>query len=227
VTKPFKPLPFFTPRTTAFLKGLRAHNSKAWFEPHRHEYETDLLEPLKRLAAELAPLMVSLDVSFEVTPAKTISRIYRDIRFTKDKSPYRDNAWLTWKGSSQEWQDRPVFFFEITPELYRWGMGFYNASRPTMDKIRHRMETHPLEWIQYLSIFYKLGITVEGEDYKKALPGKIPEKLRPWFQKKNFYLPATHKINPKLFSFGLADEIIEAFSELAPVYQALWKIIKS
>ena len=86
-----------------FLKEIRTHNEKAWFEAHRTDYERHLLEPLRDLVTDLSDFMLDIDLSFEVAPAvgKTISRIYRDTRFSKDKSPLRDCMWITFKRNTR------------------------------------------------------------------------------------------------------------------------------
>lgn len=79
----------FSQNASAFLRDLAANNNKAWFEAHRQEYEEHLLEPLKALVSDLSGFMLSIDPDFMTIPAvdRTISRIYRDTRFSKDKSP--------------------------------------------------------------------------------------------------------------------------------------------
>jgi uncharacterized protein (TIGR02453 family) len=79
----------YSPTTITFLNGLKENNNKAWFEENKPDYQKFVLEPSQELVTELAPLMLSIDPKLEVSPKKSISRIYRDVRFSKDKSPYR------------------------------------------------------------------------------------------------------------------------------------------
>src|SRR4030043_86595 len=89
----------FSRKTFTFLRDLGRHNDKAWFEAHRAVYEEYVLQPLRDLVSDLADFMLGIDLSFEVEPVvgKTISRIYRDTRFSKDKSPFRDHMWIAFK----------------------------------------------------------------------------------------------------------------------------------
>ena len=77
----------FSPKTLKFLKGLEVNNNKTWFQKHRADYEEYVLQPLRDLVTYLGDFMLVIDPCFEITPAvnKTISRIYRDTRFSKDK----------------------------------------------------------------------------------------------------------------------------------------------
>lgn len=128
----------FSEASIRFLWEIRLNNHSAWFTAHKQDYQQYLLEPMKNLVTELAGTMKQLDPWLEVTPGvnKTISRIHRDIRFSRDKSPYRDRIWITFKRKIKDWQDAPAYFFEITPEFYRFGMGFYQASKETMNGFR-------------------------------------------------------------------------------------------
>jgi uncharacterized protein (DUF2461 family) len=93
----------FSPKTLKFLRGLKANNSKAWFQAHRADYEEYALQPLRYLVTDLGDFMLDIDPYFEITPSvnKTISRIYRDTRFSKDKSPFRSTVWFTFKNQKQ------------------------------------------------------------------------------------------------------------------------------
>ena len=128
----------FLPQAPGFLERLAANNNKAWFDEHRDQYEELLLEPLKLLVGDLTETMRAIDPALITIPAvdKTISRIYRDTRFSRNKSPCRTCLWITFKRRSPDWKQAPCFFFELTADSYRYGMGFYSASRETMDNLQ-------------------------------------------------------------------------------------------
>jgi len=121
----------FLPQAPGFLERLAANNNKAWFDEHRDQYEELLLEPLKLLVGDLTETMRAIDPALITIPAvdKTISRIYRDTRFSRNKSPCRTCLWITFKRRSPDWKQAPCFFFELTADSYRYGMGFYSAFR--------------------------------------------------------------------------------------------------
>jgi len=92
------PLKFrgFHPEAFRFFRRLARNNHKPWFDQNRHIYEQHISGALKGLLEELAPRMLLLDPEFEVSgkTGKNFSRINRDIRFARDKSPYRGNLYL-------------------------------------------------------------------------------------------------------------------------------------
>jgi uncharacterized protein (TIGR02453 family) len=221
----------FKKETLEFLSNLAENNNKTWFENHRREYEIYLLNPFKDLVTELGDFMQSMDPDLEIRPSvnKTISRIYRDTRFSKDKSPFRSNMWLMFKRPVQDWKDAPGFFFELFPDWYRYGMGFYSASTESMRLFRSRIDDKPKDFEKIIS-FYDAGktYTLHGEDYKRSFDVSHPEKISEWYRKKSFYLSSDCKIDKRLFSGDLVNDLIRDFSLLIPLYQFLWELrIKS
>ncbi len=212
----------FYPETIQFMLDLGMNNYKTWFEEHRSDYEKYLLEPMKNLVTDLAETMLSIDPQFETTPKvdRTISRIYRDTRFSKDKSPYRNNMWITFRRRIKNWQDHPCFFFELMLEGYRFGMGYYSASIDTMKAFRKKVN---LDHEAFLDAIKPIGsyFDVEGDDYKKPFPGSRDKRIDSYYNKKSFYLTRSLELDDLVFSSGLADEIIKNITRLKNLYNYL------
>jgi len=217
----------FTPEALQFLRDVHENNSKEWFERHRSVYERALPEPMRALASDLSGQMLEIDPLLETWPAvnRTISRIHRDTRFSKDKSLYRDCMWFTFKRPSREWQDAPGFFFELRPESYRYGMGFYSAGKETMDRLRAWIDEEPEEFRRSVA-FYERQRTfvIEGECYKKLYAGSKPESILKWYARKNLYLVCNRRIDDLLFSPDLVSELAAGFDMLSGLYHALWRL---
>ncbi len=225
--KTVSPFSGFSPDTLKFLRSLNRNNNHQWFESHRQDYQEYLLSPMRSLVAELGPFMLTIDQDFEITPAvnKTISRIFRDIRFTNDKSPFRARIWISFKRRIKEWKDSPVYYFEISPEFYRYGMGFYQASTETMERFRDAIDNHPKEFRKAISFFSKQQVyALEGETYKRIRDKSKPEEIQTWYQRKNFYLASNHKIDKRLFNRALLHDLIRDFGLLAPFYSFIWEV---
>ncbi len=217
----------FPVETLRFLSDLRLNNNKPWFEAHKGEYERFVLEPLQNLVMDIGPFMLTIDPDFEARPRvdKTISRIYRDTRFSHDKSPYKSCMWLTFKRPIKDWKDAPAYFLEITPDSYRYGMGFYSASKETMDRLRKASDGKPKEFMKAVSFYSKQqDFVVEGEKYKRVLNSGIPKDLQEWYQRKNLYLVCNREIDESFFSKELAEDLNSGFKLLAPFYQYLCRL---
>jgi uncharacterized protein (TIGR02453 family) len=221
----------FSRNTLRFLKGLEANNNKTWFEAHRNDYEEYVLEPLRNLVIDLEEFMLEIDPFFEIAPVvnKTISRIYRDTRFSKDKSPFRSTVWITFKNRSKDWTTLVSgYFFELSPNSYRYGMGFYNAAPAIMSKFREMIDTEPKEFLQAISFFSKQKIfVIEGDKYKKIFDKNKPKEIQDWYQRRNLYLVCNRKIDDILFSSKLVDDLASGFNLVAPFYHYLQKIGRS
>lgn len=211
-----------------FLQDLRKYNTKDWFEAHRQEYQQFILQPMQALVKELAPVMFEIDPMLEISPAvnKTISRIYRDTRFSKDKSPYKTSQWVTFKRPRREWQNFPAYFFELSPESYRFGMGFYGADRATMDRFRTDLDENPAPFLAAISFYNLDQFSLEGEGYKRPLKSDIQASLQGWYNRKSFYLVCQHSMQPQGIAASFVDELASDFETLAPLYNYLVKVIQ-
>ena len=87
----------FTQEAVDFLTDIRFNNNQTFYEANRERYETYVKAPLRALADEMAPVVQLIDPRLDTRPGHTMSRIRRDTRFTKDKSPFRDHVWLGWR----------------------------------------------------------------------------------------------------------------------------------
>jgi uncharacterized protein (TIGR02453 family) len=208
----------FTSETFDFLRDLRANNARGWFDAHRAIYTASVLGPLLALVEALAEPMLDIDSAFVVAPAvgKTISRIYRDTRFSKDKSPFRDHMWITFKRPGADWQDAPGYYCEINPDGFSYGMGLYAPTRETMDAFRGVLEKTPAVFhtaMQGLEEFQ-----VGGESYKRPLNPALPAELQPWYQRKSIYWYRSGSVDARLTSADFAPFLAGEFARLAPLY---------
>jgi uncharacterized protein (TIGR02453 family) len=228
--KPVKAKDFkgFTKRSVEFLFALKMHNNKTWFEQYKQDYLDYVLKPMQDLVSDLGPFLKKIDPQLEIRPAvgKTISRIYRDIRFSNDKSPYKSRIWAGFKRDIEDWQDAPGFYFELSPERYSYGMGAYNTTKETMDNFRAHLTEKPDEFLQVISFLKSKDneLMIEGDKYKRLKETDASARLREWFQYKNFYVHRTRDIDRTVFSTKLVERIAEDFQKMKPLYKYLWKI---
>lgn len=222
----FSPFQGFPGKTIEFFLQLRFNNEKPWFQEHRAEFDAYVMKPFQELVNSLAPTILSIDPKLDVTPRvdRTIARIYRDVRFSKDKSPYRSNLWINFRRVRPDWKDTPCFYFELTPEYYHYGMGFFQVERDTMDRFRRMIDGKPDDFLKATE-FYRAGkqFVLGGDSFKRPLAKKDPE-IAEWYNRKNFWLSKQHPLDDLVFTPGLLDELKSSFLELAPFYHYLWKV---
>lgn len=215
----------FSQQGLTFLQQVREHNSKEWFDEHRQRYDDELLTPFRALVEALGLDMLQIDDQFETRPAvgKTLSRIHRDTRFSHDKSRYRSNMWLTFKRTRKDWTDAPTYFFEIGPDWWRSGLGYYSASRTTMELFRQTLRDNPRTFLAVAACLQP-GFTLEGESYKRPLFKDQPRELADWYNRKSFAAIAERRDMETLFSPQLPRLLAQGFAQLEPLYHYLMQI---
>jgi len=224
---PVPPFTGFTPPTVAFLRELGENNHKAWFETQRERYQRDVLTPFRALVSDLSGAMLARDDQLITTPAvgKTISRLHRDTRFSRDKSPYRSNVWLVFRRPASDWKVAPCFYFEIFPDGYRFGMGFYEAERATMARLRETIAAQPAAFRKTIAGIEK-WFRVEGERYRRPPGPQLPADLADWGRLKSLYLVCDRPLEERLYTAELAMELREAFAVCVPLYELLWRMVR-
>lgn len=215
----------FRPETIDFLWELRMNNSKEWMEQNRDRYQSVLKEPFDAFAAELAELSPLFG---EGKMKYSISRINRDVRFSKDKSPYRPNRWVTVydeKLSGTEWKVRPTFYFELMPEGYSHGLGMWCATPAFLTAYRKKIESNPAAFQRLIKKIDKDPLfLLEGEEYKKIKNETLDPLAQKWYRKKDVLMVANGALEEILFSPDLPRYLAEEWSRLKGMYGFLREI---
>ena len=163
------PFTGFPPTAFAFLRDLAAHQDKSWFQDHRSIYDNDVHAPMASLMAELITAFAKDDVPFAGDPERAIHRIYRDVRFSKDKSPYKTNisAALSRGGI----KGAPgMFYLNIAPDDCFAACGFYHPEPGTLDAIRTRIAADPDGFRQRIADLADADLTLSTDDTLKRAP---------------------------------------------------------
>lgn len=214
----------FSDRTIDFLWGIRFNNEKSWFEAHKEDYLRDLYRPMVELNREVWERLSAAAPNLPLVGK--VSRIYRDARRLHGRGPYKDHLWWSiQRPSEEEFSRRPVFWFELEPEGWSYGMGYYQAPPLTMAKLRQRLDTRPAPFAKLARQLERDGIfALETEPYKrpKGDPGAL---LRPWYNARSFDLKRDHRGHQAiLFCHDLADRVGEDLETLMPVYRYILSV---
>ena len=150
---PVKPLfrsMTFSAATLAFLRGLKRHNERPWFEAHRAEYEADVKQPMRELIEEMDVRLARLAPEIIGDPKRSMFRIYRDIRFSADKAPYKTHAscWFYHRDGSRAVGREAAgggagFYFQIAPGDSFTGGGMWMPPREALLKLRDAIAEDP------------------------------------------------------------------------------------
>ncbi|GHT11290.1 TIGR02453 family protein [Bacteroidia bacterium] len=209
----------FTPETFRFFNDLKENNYKPWFDEHKPVYELEVRQPLKALVLALTPAFYAIDPQMNFNPSKIISRIYRDIRFSNDKSPYKTHLWFTFQRIVQQWENFPGFYGEISENGYQYGMGLFMAKKKVMDDFRSKIE-YDSEHFKAITedLIGKHGYIIGGEPYKRPLNNDLPEYFQAWIQVKSLYLYKNFPVGEEMFREDFAQRLADEFTLLQPLY---------
>ena len=216
----------FSQQTLDFLLENRIADSKPWFLEHRDLYEAHVLAPFRALVEALAPAMLAIDPELICEPkvGRSISRIYRDTRFSKNKAIFREVMWCTFIRDKRIYHGLPAFFFELSPGGFRYGCGYYCAGTETMTAIRRLIVNNDKSWQAALQAFQAQKVFyLEVERYKRSRHPDQPEALRAWLDQKSICLLHDSDDFELLFSPALADRLAGDFTDIAPVYHFMMK----
>ena len=159
----------FSAKAFSFLKELAVQQNRDWFLEHKSEYEQELKEPLSLLVKALGLTLRAKRIDLECDPKRAIFRINRDIRFSKDKRPYKTNvgAAMTRNGDKNS---PGVLYIHIDPAGSFTASGFYCPESPQLQAIRQQIVDRPKEFLSILNKLAKAGFTLAQQDRLQRLP---------------------------------------------------------
>ena len=206
-----------TPEALDFLVENRMRNDRPWFNEHKPRYKALVEAPLLALSEAVIPTLAEIDPLMVLEPRRALSRIWRDTRFAKDKTLFRDVCWLAFKRGKG--MVAPAFFFELTPLGYRWGCGYYDTPPRVAEQLRAWVLVDDIRWLAAHEALTSIpGCTLIGERYKRPKFIDRPEEKLLWLNQRSFVAGCENLPVEGLFSPDLAGELKAGFTALAPIY---------
>ena len=206
----------FSQQTIDFMWNLRFNNEKLWFEEHKDEFKRVFQDPMKTLGREVFE-RINNDFG-KYNFIHKVSRIYKDARRVRGGDPYRTNLWFSIERPSEEWTSTPVFWFELAPENWSYGLGYYSALPKTLAKLRARIDKNPKKFEKFIAPLAKQEeFALEGPEYSRKKEAPTPTTAE-WYNKKTFALIHDEPISEELFSRSLVERLISGYTFLMPFY---------
>lgn len=187
----------FSPATFRFLRGLKRHNARPWFEAHRAEYETQVRAPMHALIEDMDVRLARFAPEIIGHPRRSMFRIYRDIRFSSDKSPYKTHAacWFYHRDADRRVGSEAEgggagFYFHVAPDGCYVGGGIWMPARGVLIRIRDGLaEDHrTFERIVRARPFLRRFGELDDEAALKRMPQGFPDDhpAAPWLKYRSF-----------------------------------------
>jgi uncharacterized protein (TIGR02453 family) len=217
----------FKPEALAFLRGLNENNEADWFKPRKEIYETEVKAPLARLIALLAELLPEAGLPLTGDPLRSMFRIYRDIRFSHDKRPYRPvaSATLTRSGGRH---DPGVLYLHIEPGKSFLACGFWQPPPELLEAWRRKMLAEPKPFLALLRALAKKGREVRGGEMRKRLPrgfeAAAGEPIAPYLLWNSFVTDKPMQ-EAELLAPDLPDAIVAFACDCRPLLDYGWALM--
>ena len=141
----------FKPETVAFLKALKKNNNRDWFNENKHRYEEDVLDVALNFIQSMHDPLQLIAPHFTAVPKRmggSLMRVYRDTRFSKDKTPYKTNIGIHFRHEQAKDVHAPGFYVHIAPEEVFLGVGMWRPEASALASIRERVAMKQTEWLQ-------------------------------------------------------------------------------
>jgi uncharacterized protein (TIGR02453 family) len=165
----------FTRDTFRFLKDLEKNNDREWFAAHKKRYEEHLKDPALRIIAAFAPELKKISPHFMATP-RSLFRIHRDTRFSKDKSPYKTHVGIHFRHDRSKDAHAPGFYLHVEPGQAFVGVGIWHPDGGALRTIREHIVQEPAAWkrASRAKAFHS-AFELSGDRLKRPPKGFDPE----------------------------------------------------
>ncbi len=218
----FPPFEGFPKEGVDFLRRLKKNNTREWFAGHKSEYENFVKYPMQCLIAALREPVAKFAPELDINPKRSIFRIYRDTRFSNDKTPYKTHSAAVFhiKG---HWEASAGFYIHIEPGQIYAGGGIYMPSSEQLKKIRLAIANKPKEFLAIVESrsFKKTFNSIEGEKLQRAPLGyPIDHPMIEWLKHKQFYTGVEWN-EEECYSPKFIPKVAKLYQELYPFIRFL------
>jgi uncharacterized protein (TIGR02453 family) len=213
----------FSPDALAFLRSLKRNNRREWFQPRKEKYEALIKAPMLEFVAALNEEMARFAPAYVTPPAKAVYRIYRDTRFSPNKTPYKTHIAAIFPRSSAVKREGAVFYIHFTEkELLAFG-GVWGPDRDELLAYRTLLQQNHEEFQSLLnnkSLRKTVG-GLQGEQLSRMPKGfPVDDPAEGLLRQKQWYLESTLPIS-LLTTPRVVPELAKRFAVMAPMVEFL------
>jgi uncharacterized protein (TIGR02453 family) len=218
---------WFSRELFRFLKDLKAHNDREWFQANRLRYEAEARDPMLRFIGALSEPLAGLSRHFSADPRPvggSMFRIHRDTRFSKDKSPYKTHvaAHFPYRSPGTLGVHGPGFYLHLEPGASFVGGGLWHPDPDALYKVRQAIAARPRSW----AAIRKSGLEIQGDTLQRVPQGFDPG--HPWaddLKRKDFYI-GTGLTDAEVVAPDFLAQFLASCREAAPLVKFICKALE-
>jgi uncharacterized protein (TIGR02453 family) len=213
----------FSKGAVNFFVNLKKNNNKEWFEKNKNEYEDLVLKPARSFVLAMGERLKTISPNIFAVPKvnKSLFRLYRDTRFSPDKSPYKTNLGIYfWEGRQPRFEC-PGYYFHLEPPNLMFGVGIYMIPRKDLDRYRKAV-VHPRHGEKLAAVVKAVrknsDFTIGGKHYKRIPQGYDPDHPNGEYLLHNgLYAGYETKIPEEFYSHRLIGYSFKIYKKLFPL----------
>ena len=220
---------YFTKATFGFLKELAANNNRPWFEKNKPRYEDHVKEPAMRFITEFRPCLKKISPHFRADPRPvggSMFRIYRDTRFSKDKSPYKTFTGIQFRHELGKDAHAPGFYLHLEPGSAFIGLGCWHPDSGSVRSIRDAIIEDSAGWKRAAhGKKFTARFGLEGESLSRHPRGVDPEHPLIDDLKRKDFIGVAHVSQKMITARGFLEEFTDACKDGKGLMQFLCKAV--
>jgi len=218
-----RPAPRFPPDTVRFLRALKRNNRREWFQPRKAEYEAKVRAPMVAVIEQLAVDFRAFAPELVASPKMSLYRVYRDTRFSEDKTPYKTHvaASFPWRGLQKH--EGAGVYFHLAPDDVWIGGGMYAPPSPQLHAVREYIAAHHarLRRIIEASAFKKTFGALEGEKLQRVPRGFSKDHAAAELLKHRQFLAGVELPSALASSPAFYARLLAVFRQIVPLVRFL------
>ena len=219
--------PVFTPAALTFLRQLKRNNRREWFQPRKAEFEALLRQPMLALAGDVDEALRTFAVDYCRPAARAVQRIYRDVRFRKDKTPYKTNVSAMWPRVGLGKMSGASYYVGVSPDGVEVFAGLYGPGAGELAALRVDIDGHPERFRRLTTDAVMVAAmgALQGEQFVRVpKPYAADHPMADALRRRQFFVGAMLDAGAATRP-GLRRAIVDRFRAAAPLVEHLNGVI--
>ena len=220
---------YFTKEGMSFLTKLEKNNTRDWFHENKSDYENLIRNPALDFIDDMENDITHLSPHFLAIAKKvggSLMRVHRDVRFSKDKSPYKTNVGIQFRHEMGRDVHAPGFYVHVEPNECFVGVGIWRPDSTTLGKIRDAIVEKSKDWSTAVNDkTFRKNFELSGESLKNGPRGYDKEHPLIDDLKRKDFIAISHFDQKSMLGKNFKKEVVQRFSDAEPYMKFLCKAL--
>ena len=221
--------PYFTTEGMSFLEQIEQNNTRDWFHENKSKYEDLIRTPALNFIDDIRNELTHISPHFLAVSKKvggSLMRVHRDVRFSKDKSPYKTNIGIQFRHEMGKDVHAPGFYVHIEPGDCFIGVGIWRPDSSALGKIRDAIVEYDKNWLYAINDkIFKKNFKLSGESLKNGPRGYDKNHVLIKDLKRKDFIAISHVDDKTVLSKNFKQLVVKRFAEAEPYIEFLCKAL--